>query len=117
MQRTTIRRDIVVVAASLGGLAALKTIVAALPSDFPASIFIVMHIGTWPSQLPQLLAADSPLPVVHASDGEAIAKGTAYVAPPDRHMLLRDGIIGSFENGVGNGLQRACELKAEKSSL
>jgi two-component system, chemotaxis family, protein-glutamate methylesterase/glutaminase len=93
MQRTTIRRDIVVVAASLGGLAALKTIVAALPSDFPASIFIVMHIGTWPSQLPQLLAADSPLPVVHASDGEAIAKGTAYVAPPDRHMLLRDGII------------------------
>ncbi len=25
--------------------------------------------------------------------------------------------FGSFESGVGNGLQRACELKAEKSSL
>ncbi|GGD69992.1 chemotaxis protein CheB [Caballeronia grimmiae] len=40
---------VVVVAASLGGLQALQAIVSALPADFPASIFIVMHIGTWPA--------------------------------------------------------------------
>ena len=31
--------------------------------------------------------------------------------------LLQRYKSGSFENGVGNGLQRACELNAEKSSL
>jgi two-component system chemotaxis response regulator CheB len=86
-------RDIVVVAASLGGLQVLKKIVGVLPADLPASVFIVMHVGTWPSQLPHLLASDSRLPVVHASDGEAIEKGTIYVAPPDRHMLLRDDTV------------------------
>ncbi|VXC90097.1 Protein-glutamate methylesterase [Burkholderia sp. 8Y] len=86
-------RDIVVVAASLGGLQALRTVVAALPADLPASIFIVMHVGTWPSQLPQLLEASGPLPVAHACDGEPIAKGRVYVAPPDRHMLVGNDTI------------------------
>jgi two-component system chemotaxis response regulator CheB len=83
----------VVVAASLGGLQALQAIVSALPADFPASMFIVMHIGTWPSQLPELLAAASRLPVVHGSHGEVITAGTVYIAPPDRHMVLVDGSI------------------------
>jgi two-component system chemotaxis response regulator CheB len=84
---------VVVVAASLGGLQALKAIVSTLPADLPASLFIVMHIGTWPSRLPELLAAESSLPVVHGSHGAAITAGTVYIAPPDRHMLLGDGSI------------------------
>ncbi|MDR5735959.1 chemotaxis protein CheB [Caballeronia sp. LZ025] len=90
MSKTLSGRCIVVIAASMGGLDVLRTIVSGLPADFPASIFVVMHIGAWPSRLPQILAADSRLPVVHASDGEAIAVGTVYIAPPDRHMLLAD---------------------------
>ncbi|CAL8481346.1 chemotaxis protein CheB [Caballeronia sp. S22] len=93
MMKTMNARDIVVVAASLGGLQALRTILSSLPADFPASIFIVMHIGAWPSQLPEILQADCPLPVLHALDGQPIAKATIYVAPPDRHMLMRDGVI------------------------
>lgn len=79
---------VVVVAASLGGLEALQAIVSTLPADFPASIFIVMHIGAWPSQLPALLAPGSRLPVVHGSHGAVITAGTVYIAPPNRHMLL-----------------------------
>lgn len=90
MEKSFSMRGIVVVATSLGGPQALKAILAGLPSDFPASMFIVMHIGTWPSRLPELLAADSRIPVVHGSHGEAIAAGTVYVAPPDRHMLVVD---------------------------
>ncbi|MEZ2354847.1 chemotaxis protein CheB [Caballeronia sp. RCC_10] len=93
MNKTLSGRCIVVIAASTGGLDVLRTIVSGLPADFPASIFVVMHIGTWPSRLPQILAADSRLPVVHASDGEAIAAVTVYIAPPDRHMLLGDARI------------------------
>jgi two-component system chemotaxis response regulator CheB len=93
VSKTLNGRCIVVLAASMGGLDVLRTIVSGLSADVPASIFIVMHIGTWPSRLPEILAADSRLPVVHASDGEPIAAGTVYVAPPDRHMLLADGKI------------------------
>jgi len=84
---------VVVVAASLGGLQALQAIVSTLPADFPASMFIVMHIGTWPSRLPELLAPGSRLPVVHGSHGAVITAGTVYIAPPDQHMLLADGSI------------------------
>ena len=91
MPQNPIARDIVAIATSLGGLQALKTIVSSLPADLPASVFIVMHIGAWPSQLPEILQADSRMPVAHARDGEAFERSTVYIAPPDRHMLVRDG--------------------------
>ena len=93
MTQTSNARDIVVVAASVGGLQALRKLLSSLPADLPASIFIVIHIGAWPSQLPEILQADCQLPVLHAQDGQPIAKATVYVAPPDRHMLMRDGAI------------------------
>lgn len=86
-------RDIVVVAASLGGLQALRKILSSLPPDLPASVFIVMHVGARPSQLPEIFQTDCPLPVMHAQDGQSIAQATVYVAPPDRHLLVRNGVI------------------------
>ena len=44
-------------------------------------------------------------------------KGTRGRPPIGLERMLRIYFLGSFENGVGNGLQRACELNAEKSSL
>ena len=86
-------RDIVVVAASLGGLQALRTVLSSLPTDLPASIFVVVHIGAWPSLLPEIFQTDCLLPVMHAQDGQPIALATVYVAPSDRHMLMRNGVI------------------------
>jgi two-component system chemotaxis response regulator CheB len=82
------RRDIVVIGGSIGGFQALRTIVAALPRDFGAALFVVLHVGDRPSRLPELLSAAGPLPAHHAEDGEAIEGGRIYVAPPDRHLLL-----------------------------
>jgi two-component system chemotaxis response regulator CheB len=39
-------RDIVVIGASSGGLEVLSTIVAALPNDLPASLFVVLHVSS-----------------------------------------------------------------------
>lgn len=79
---------ILVIAASAGGLAPLKHIVAALPIRCTASVFVVMHIGRNRSMLPSILAAAGRLPAAFARSGELIEAGRIYVAPPDNHMFL-----------------------------
>ena len=79
---------LVVLAASAGGLEALGQLLSLLPADFPAAIAIVQHRGSdAPERLIELLAARTPLKVVHASDGVLPQAGTVYVCPPDVHML------------------------------
>jgi two-component system chemotaxis response regulator CheB len=82
-------RDIIVIGASSGGLEALKEIVAGLPADLPAAVFVVVHVparGT--SWLPEILSRAGRLPASHARHNEAIRAGRIYVAPPDFHLLL-----------------------------
>jgi two-component system, chemotaxis family, protein-glutamate methylesterase/glutaminase len=95
--------DIVVIGGSAGGVEALKRICAGLPRDFPAAIFVVLHISpTSRSVLPDLLSRAGHLPAHHPKDNEAIRPGIVYVAPPDMHMLLRPGHVilrrGPHEN-------------------
>lgn len=87
-------RDIVVIGASAGGVTALLELVRMLPADFPASILVVQHLAAdSPSMLPQLLSHASSLPAVHPRNGETIAPGTIYVAPPNHHLLLEDDTV------------------------
>lgn len=91
------QRDIVVIGASAGGIAALTTLLSGLPADFPAALFVVVHIPPSAiSRLPEILSRAGPLPATHAQHGEAIAPGHIYVAPPDRHLLVRQGWIDLF---------------------
>lgn len=84
------RRDIVVIGASAGGVSALRALVGSLPADFPAAVFVVLHIGAHASVLPAILAAAGPNVVAHARHGEAIRPGRIVVAPPDHHVLLEE---------------------------
>lgn len=96
-----IGHDIIVVGASAGGVEVLCQLVRDLPPDLPAAIFIVLHIspqGT--SVLPQILNRsrqkrykDSSFPAAHAQDGEEIVQGRIYVAPPDHHLLIKEGYV------------------------
>ncbi len=79
---------IVVIGGSAGGLSPLREIVRAFQPGSRASVFVVIHTGANPSQLPTLLGIDGPMPVGFGADGEHIVQGRIYVAPPDRHMLL-----------------------------
>ena len=82
-------RDTIVVGTSAGGVQALTTLVAGLPANLPAAVFIVLHIpAASPGLLPALLARESKLPIAHAVDGEDIRRGQIYVAPPDLHLLI-----------------------------
>jgi two-component system chemotaxis response regulator CheB len=84
-------RDIVVIGASAGGVTALLALAKTLPADFPAPIFLVLHVSPdSPSIMPELLNAVSALEARHPANGETVRPGVIYVAPPDHHMLLEE---------------------------
>jgi two-component system chemotaxis response regulator CheB len=89
------KRDIIVIGASAGGVYALKELVATLPHDFAASIFVVLHVSPHsPSFLPDILSHSGSIKAVHPKDGQLFQPGHIYVAPPDHHMLIEyDQII------------------------
>lgn len=94
---------VVVVGASAGGIDALRTLLSALPSDFPAPICIVFHISPQsPGSLDSMLDRASALPVEMARSGGHLQPGRVYVAPPDHHLLLEPGLMrltrGPLEN-------------------
>lgn len=84
---------IIVIGASAGGVAALRTLVSQLPPDLPAAVLIVLHVGAFPSLLPALLASSGPLPAEHAQDGQRLSPGRIYVAPPDNHLLVEEDMV------------------------
>lgn len=103
-------RDIIVVGASSGGFDALKTIAAGLPADLPAAVFVVWHMpADVEGVLPRVLLKAGPLNAAHARDGEAIAHGRIYVAPPDHHMLLEHGKVRVVQGPKENGFRPAVD--------
>ncbi len=97
-------RDILVIGASTGGIDAIGRIVAALPSDLRAAVFVVQHMSpSTRSSFPELLSLRGPLRALYPTHGQEIALGQIYVAPPDMQMLVRPGYLhvtrGPKENG------------------
>jgi two-component system, chemotaxis family, protein-glutamate methylesterase/glutaminase len=78
----------VVIGASAGGVAALLELAAALPKDLQAVVGMVLHVGSRPSVLPELLTARGGMTAIHPQDGQPLVPGTIYVAPPDLHMVF-----------------------------
>jgi two-component system chemotaxis response regulator CheB len=88
------KKDIIAIGGSSGSGAVLRRLFAGLPADLPASLFVSTHIPTRSSgYLAELLGAAGPLPVTEAQDGQPVERGHAYVAAPDRHLMLVDGAI------------------------
>jgi two-component system chemotaxis response regulator CheB len=82
-------KDIIVVGASVGGIEALRTIAGGLPKEFPASVFVVLHVAPQsPGILAEILDRAGMIPAANASDRERIKPGRIYVAPPDQHLII-----------------------------
>ena len=85
-----ITADVVAVAVSTGGPAALADILSRLPADFPAPILLVQHMPQMFTRfLAERLNAQTSLTVAEASDGQPLRPGTVYVAPGDFHLTLQ----------------------------
>ncbi|SFP21150.1 two-component system, chemotaxis family, response regulator CheB [Geodermatophilus dictyosporus] len=89
--------SVVVLAASTGGVRALRTVVSRLPADLPVPVLVVQHRspGT-PELLTDLLRAGAALPVRTASTGPlepgvtVLPAGTTADLGPDGRLTLRD---------------------------
>jgi two-component system chemotaxis response regulator CheB len=95
----TTRPRAVVIGASAGAVDALLRILPALPRDYAAPLFIVVHLPPGKeSILAGLLAAQCHIHVKEAEDKEEPKPGTAYVAPPDYHLLVEPDLTLSLSN-------------------
>ncbi len=78
-----------VVAASAGGIEALRGLLSQLPEQVPAALLVVLHVPAAGGKvLPRILGRAGRLPASAAADGEVPLPGHVYVAPPDCHILL-----------------------------
>jgi two-component system chemotaxis response regulator CheB len=79
---------VVVVAASYGGLAAYRTLLAGLPAEFPWPILLVQHRSPQSDYLAPILARSTELRVVPAREAELLQPWTVYVLPAERQVVL-----------------------------
>jgi two-component system, chemotaxis family, protein-glutamate methylesterase/glutaminase len=86
--------QVVGIAASTGGPAALARILRDLPAAYPAPILVVQHIAAgFEGGLVQWLSAETRLRVKLAEAGEALRPGSVYVAPAGVHLGVAMGHV------------------------
>lgn len=95
---------IIVIGASAGGIPAISTLCSGLPPDLPAAVFVVLHMSSLSSgeNLARIFQRHTDLNCQVAEDGSNIQAGHLYVAPPNHHLLLTEGLMkvnqGTREN-------------------
>ncbi|OGX90903.1 hypothetical protein BEN49_21810 [Hymenobacter coccineus] len=84
---------------------ALLQLVAQLPADLPAAVLVVQHLApdADTESLVTRLAGRTSLRCQVAGHGAPLLAGHLYLAPPDRHLLVKEDRVlvtkGPFENG------------------
>jgi two-component system chemotaxis response regulator CheB len=88
----------VAIGASTGGPGAIVELLSALPNDFPVPILFVQHIAASESlavAFTDWLGGQVGRRVTYARPGDPLAglAGRVIVAPPDRHLVVRNGQV------------------------
>ncbi|HEV7267099.1 MAG TPA: chemotaxis-specific protein-glutamate methyltransferase CheB [Falsiroseomonas sp.] len=91
------------IGSSTGGPQALATLVGTLTRPPPVPVLVVQHM---PAGFTALLADHlnrlGRLPCAEAKDNEALRPGRLYLAPGDRHLLVREtaaGLVAQLSDG------------------
>jgi two-component system chemotaxis response regulator CheB len=107
--------DVVAVAASAGGLAAISQLLSGLPADFPATVLVVQHLDPrHRSLMAQILSRRTRLKVREAAEGDRLSPGSVLIAPPDRHLLLNsDGSVSLSQSELVHFVRPSADLLFE----
>jgi two-component system chemotaxis response regulator CheB len=107
--------DIVALASSAGGLAALTCVLSGLPRDFPVPVVLVQHLDPrHKSLLADMLGRRTPLRVKMAEDGDRPGAGSVSIAPPDHHLIVHpDGSLSLTQTELVHFLRPAANVLFE----
>ncbi|MCA9196961.1 MAG: chemotaxis-specific protein-glutamate methyltransferase CheB [Planctomycetales bacterium] len=112
---TSQHADLVVIACSTGGPAALRTLLSQLPRAHSAPIVIAQHM---PPQFTQSLARNlndqCPMYVVEAANGMQVEPNTVYVAPGGLQTRIvakgRQTYLETSDQNVASGLRPSADF-------
>lgn len=87
--RDPLKRDVIVIGTSMGGVEALRQLCAALPEDFPGIIGVVLHRSPhYAFDVVSMYASPGKIRVREPQHREPLERGMLYLAPRDQHMLF-----------------------------
>lgn len=107
--------DVVALAASAGGLAALSRVLSGMPGEFPAALVVVQHLDPrHRSLMAEILTKRTSLKVRQASNNDELRAGSVYIAPPDRHLLVDpDGTLSLSQSELVHFVRPSADLLFE----
>jgi two-component system chemotaxis response regulator CheB len=84
------RVDVLAIGSSTGGPDALAQVFLALPTALAVPVVVTQHMPpVFTKMFADRLNRSTPLTVVEAEDGIPLRPGTVYVAPGEKHLVLR----------------------------
>ena len=103
---------VVAIVGSAGGIGALEVVLQALPGELDAAVLALIHLPpAAPSVLPAILARTTALQVQQAQEGEQLAAGVVFVAPPDAHLLVAaDGTLALDRSEVVHHVRPSADV-------
>lgn len=89
---------VVGIGASAGGIKALQTLFEALPDQLNAAFVVIVHLDpTRQSELANIIAGRTPMPVAQVLDDMELEPNRVYVIPPNRRLVISDHEIATAE--------------------
>lgn len=82
---------VVCLGGSAGSLNAYKEVIRGIPSDAGVAVVVVSHLRRTPTNLPQILARHTKMPVDLISSGLKLRPNHVYVVPSNKELTLQDG--------------------------
>lgn len=102
---------IVGIGASAGGVNALQLLFGALPAKTGAAFVVVVHLDPdFRSEMPNILAARTHMPVSQVGDRVPLQADHVYVIPPDRRLHITDHEIATAEFEEPRGKRAPIDL-------
>lgn len=108
--------ELILIASSTGGPAALEIVLKQLPGNFPVPILVVQHM---PAEFTAVFAHNldkvSELDVVESRDGSALKKGQTVIAAGGSHMTVnrssgRDVKVALDKSPYVNGVRPSADI-------
>ncbi|TPQ31025.1 histidine kinase, partial [Bradyrhizobium guangdongense] len=80
--------------ASAGGLEAVRRLLAAMPAKTGFAFVLIQHLDPHhKSMMAELLASDTAMKVVQATDGMALERNRLHIIPPQADLALDHGVL------------------------